>query len=85
MTALSLSLYIMQCVKVSGITFGFPKLSPCHGQVTYVLLTRPPLSLSCFDRSRCSLSFARLACVRHAASVRPEPGSNSHVIALKLY
>ena len=21
---------------------------------------------------------ARLACVRHAASVRPEPGSNSH-------
>ena len=27
-------------------------------------------------------SFARLACVRHAASVRPEPGSNS---LFKLY
>ena len=23
--------------------------------------------------------FVRLACVRHAASVHPEPGSNSHV------
>ena len=26
----------------------------------------------------CSLDLARLACVRHAASVHPEPGSNSH-------
>ena len=26
--------------------------------------------------------FARLACVKHAASVRPEPGSNSHVLIL---
>ena len=26
--------------------------------------------------------FARLACVRHAASVHPEPGSNSHVKCL---
>ncbi|TPR43701.1 hypothetical protein DY130_04515, partial [Apilactobacillus micheneri] len=26
----------------------------------------------------------RLACIRHAASVRPEPGSNSHLIDEKL-
>ena len=66
-------------VKISGITPGFPGLSPCDGQVTYVLLTRLPLSLARFDRSRRKLNSARLACVRHAASVRPEPGSNSHV------
>jgi hypothetical protein len=36
-----------------------------------VLLTRPPLINPRRDL------FARLACVRHAASVRPEPGSNS--------
>ncbi len=36
---------------------------------THVLLTRPPLTLS----REC----VRLACVRHAASVYPEPGSNS--------
>ena len=41
------------------------------GQVTHVLLTRSPLVYS-----RKSLT-ARLACVKHAASVRPEPGSNS--------
>ena len=27
-------------------------------------------------------NFVRLACVRHAASVRPEPGSNSRLIFL---
>src|SRR5438552_11163901 len=58
-------------VVVSGISFGFPKLSRCEGQIAHVLLTRSPL-----EYSRRSLS-ARLACVRHAASVRPEPGSNS--------
>ena len=40
---------------------------------------------SCVNlRERC---FVRLACVKHAASVHPEPGSNSHVkvcIAQKL-
>jgi hypothetical protein len=39
-----------------------------------VLLTRSPLGLHrCCHR----MDLARLACVRHAASVRPEPGSNS--------
>src|ERR1700750_1729987 len=58
-------------VVVSGISFGFPELSRCEGQIAHVLLTRSPLVYS-----RRSLT-ARLACVKHAASVRPEPGSNS--------
>ena len=49
-------------------------------QVTHALLTRPPLSHNIFtpeeDLLKC---FVRLACVKHAASVHPEPGSNSHV------
>ena len=40
-----------------------------------MLLTRPPLQLSASTREERSV---RLACIRHAASVRPEPGSNSH-------
>ena len=47
------------------------------GQVAYALLTRPPLSASSFDRSFIPKLLARLACVKHAASVHPEPGSNS--------
>ena len=47
-------------------------------QVAHALLTRPPLSHrprhSEEIKSKC---FARLACVKHAASVHPEPGSNS--------
>ncbi len=43
-----------------------------HPEVgTHVLLTRPPLPLSLRRED------VRLACVRHAASVYPEPGSNS--------
>src|SRR5690242_21916061 len=44
-------------------------LFPTKGQVIYVLLTRPPLSPL--------RGTVRLACIRHAASVCPEPGSNS--------
>jgi hypothetical protein len=49
-------------------------LSPTMGKVAHVLLTRSPLGtpLSCERKA-----LARLACVRHAASVNPEPGSNS--------
>jgi hypothetical protein len=61
-------------VKVSGISTGFPVLSQSSGQVAHVLLTRSPLGLPqycyCMDP-------VRLACVKHAASVRPEPESNS--------
>src|SRR3712207_4741991 len=56
---------------VSGISPRFRGLSQSLGQVTHVLLTRSPL-----EYPRRGLS-ARLACVKHAASVRPEPGSNS--------
>src|SRR5690349_3479063 len=61
----------MQDKVISGISPRFRGLSQSQGQVTHVLLTRSPL-----EYPRRSLS-ARLACVKHAASVRPEPGSNS--------
>ena len=41
-----------------------------------MLLTRPPLELK---------TLVRLACVRHTASVHPEPGSNSLKISLNFY
>jgi hypothetical protein len=41
-----------------------------------VLLTRPPLELK---------TLVRLACIRHTASVHPEPGSNSLKISLNLF
>ena len=54
-------------------------------QVTHALLTRPPLShslsLSEEINQKC---FVRLACVKHAASVHPEPGSNSRIKSLGL-
>ena len=51
----------------------FGRLSPCDGQVAYALLTRPPLA----TKVLLPRDAARLACVRPAASVYPEPGSNS--------
>src|SRR5687768_632422 len=59
---------------VSGISSPFGGLSRSSGQVPHVLLTRSPLGLP-----QCChwLDLVRLACVKHAASVRPEPGSNS--------
>ena len=55
-----------------GISVRFQTLSPSDRQVTHALLTRPPLTF--IPEGNQSV---RLACVRHAASVRPEPGSNS--------
>ena len=58
----------------SGISTGFSVLSQTSGQVAHVLLIRSRLDLPrCCHR----MDLARLACVKHAASVRPEPGSNS--------
>ena len=54
-----------------GISTSFPVLSPSARQVAHALLTRPPLI-----RSRRNF-IVRLECVKHAASVHPEPGSNS--------
>ncbi len=58
----------------SGISTPFEVLFPTPGQVTHALLTRAPLY-----SSSCPEFLVRLACVRHAASVRSEPGSNSPI------
>ena len=60
---------------LSGIRPSFPSLSRSAGQITHVLLTRSPLEHP-HHKNDAGLS-VRLACVKHAASVRPEPGSNS--------
>ena len=53
-------------------------------QVAHALLTRPPLS--CFNASRRinQNNSVRLECVMHAASVHPEPGSNSRINCIKI-
>ena len=56
----------------SGISPPFERLFQFRRQVAHVLLTRSPLYLPEGFR-------VRLACVRHAASVRSEPGSNSPI------
>ena len=58
----------------------FGRLSPCGGQVAYALLTRPPLAGNVLLHP----AAARLACVRPAASVYPEPGSNSSLYKIVL-
>ena len=68
-------------MRLCGISRRFQLLSPCTGQVTHALLTRPPLK--CFKiwpKSHQRNISVRLACVKHAASVHPEPGSNSLII-----
>ena len=59
---------------VCGIRPSFPGLSHSAGQITHVLLTRSPLE---YPPPKMAGLSVRLACVKHAASVRPEPGSNS--------
>jgi hypothetical protein len=53
----------------SGLSIGFPRLSPSRRQLDYVLLARPPRYSPCGFH-------VRLACLIHAANVRSEPGSN---------
>jgi hypothetical protein len=62
-------------VVLSGISTGFPALSQIRRQIIHVLLTLAPLYYLPEGKI-----LVRLACVRHAASVRSEPGSNSPVI-----
>ena len=64
-------------VGLCGISSRFQLLSPSLRQVTHALLTRSPLSFLSFLRRFIPVRSVRLACVRRAASVRPEPGSNS--------
>ena len=58
---------------LSGIRPSFPGLSRSSGQVPHVILTRSPL----IHPVQAPGFSVRLACVKHAASVHPEPGSNS--------
>ena len=67
-------------MRLCGIISRFQLLSPGIGQVTHALLTRPPLSYYKSTRRSQHNNSVRLACVRHAASVHPEPGSNSQFI-----
>ena len=59
-----------------GISPAFAGVSPTEGKVAHVLRTRSPCAytLYCYRVLR-----IRLACVKHAASVRSEPGSNSRL------
>ena len=52
------------------------------GQVIHALLTRPPLRIEISTRGLQKQFSVRLACVKHAASVHPEPGSNSQKMCL---
>ncbi len=57
-----------------GISPAFAGLFPIGGQIAHVLRTRAPCThLYCYKLC------TRLACVKHAASVRSEPGSNSRL------
>ena len=63
-------------VGICGISNDFSLLFPSDRQVAYVLLTSPPLTASNLKES---IKSVRLACLMCAASVYPEPGSNSLV------
>ena len=60
-----------------GISVRFQTLFPSQRQVAHALLTRPPLSYKNASRRINLCNSVRLECVMHAASVHPEPGSNS--------
>ena len=63
-----------QDVVLSGISTPFEVLSQTIRKITQALLTRAPL----YSGPEGPF-LVRLACVRHAASVRSEPGSNSPI------
>src|SRR5678815_3588764 len=62
---------------VCGINPAFAGLSPTTWTCSDALLTRSPLA------ARLPRAAARLACVKHSASVQSEPGSNSSVRSLQ--
>ena len=65
----------------SCISCRFQPLSTTYGQIAHVLLTRSPLG----HLEQALLDLVRLACIRHAASVHPEPGSNSQCVLSLLH
>ena len=64
----------------SGISRRFHRLSPGNGHVAHALRTLPPVAA----RILLSRAAPRLACVKPAASVHPEPGSNSSLYFISL-
>ena len=63
----------MQQLVPSGISRRFHRLSPGNGHVAHALRTLPPVAAMTLPPR----AAPRLACVKPAASVHPEPGSNS--------
>ena len=61
-----------------GLTRRFHRLSPTYGHVAHALLTLSPVAA----RVLLPRDAPRLACVKPAASVHPEPGSNSSLYIL---
>ena len=61
-----------------GIRRRFHRLSPGYGHVAHALRTLPPVA----GRVLLLPAAPRLACVKPAASVHPEPGSNSSLYIL---
>ena len=69
---------IMRYNMLWDIRHRFQRLSPSCGQVAHVLRTLPPVAaIVLLQRAA-----PRLACVKPAASVHPEPGSNSSLYIL---
>ena len=63
----------MRLVIPLGISRRFHRLSPGNGHVAHALRTLPPVAAKVL----LPRAAPRLACVKPAASVHPEPGSNS--------
>ena len=64
---------IMRSLVLWGIRRRFHRLCPSHGYVAHALHTLVPVAASVLLHR----AAPRLACVKPAASVHPEPGSNS--------
>ena len=64
-----------------NISASFPAFCSGTGQVAHVLRTRTPLVIIALLRH----ATVRLACIRPAASVHPEPGSNSPLYVILLF
>ena len=69
----SFSHQFLNPITTCGISNPFGLLFHTLGWVTNALLTRSPLDTLVLLQKH----LVRLACIRHAASVHPEPGSNS--------
>ena len=75
---LSFQHWTMRSLVLRGVSRRFHRLSPCDGQVAHALRTLPPVAANVLLHR----AAPRLACVKPAASVHPEPGSNSSLYIL---